>query len=264
MAKNIIKKELKQPDQFVSFWTRFSGQAGKFLSERRKPVLIGIGGLAGVVTATLIWGEFHERSAIRASQALAHVEKVATADLAGADDATPKDDGVTHYKTDKERLEAALKELDTFLGGDPHTPLRREAELQKAGLLLDLQRPAEAIPVYSELMSSHLEKNLRFLAQEGLGYAYEAKGDLDQAAAAFVKLGEVAAGDSDDKADDGKAEGKKAGFYRDRSLYHQARIAERKGNPAEAAKLYKEVLDKTPLTPLREEISNRLAVLESK
>ena len=35
-----------------------------------------IGGLAGVVTATLIWGEFHERSAIRASQALAHVEVV--------------------------------------------------------------------------------------------------------------------------------------------------------------------------------------------
>jgi hypothetical protein len=69
VAKNISKKELKQPDQFVSFWTRFSAQAGKFLNERRKPVLIGIGGLAGVVTATVIYGELHERSAMRASQA---------------------------------------------------------------------------------------------------------------------------------------------------------------------------------------------------
>jgi tetratricopeptide (TPR) repeat protein len=268
VAKNIIKKELKQPDQFVSFWTRFSDQAGKFLSERRKPVLIGIGGLAGVVTATLIWGEVREHSAIRASQALAHVEKVATADLAGADDTAAKDDAVTHYKTDKERLEAALKELDGFLAAEPRSPLRREAELQKAGLLLDLQRPDEAIPLYTNLMSSHLERNLRFLAQEGLGYAYEGKGDLDQAAAAFVKLGEVAAGDTEGKADDskegGKDAGKKAGFYRDRSLYHQARIAALKGNPAEAMRLYKEVLDKTPMTPLREEISNRLAVLESK
>jgi len=260
VKNNIIKKELKQPDQFVSFWTRFSGQAGKFLSERRKPVLIGIGGLAGVVTATLIWGEFHERSAIRASQALAHVEKVATADLAAADGTTPKDDGVPHFKTDKERLEAALKDLDGFLAGDPHNPLHREAELQKAGLLLDLQRPDEAIPLYTELLSSRLDKSLRFLAQEGLAYAYEAKGDLDQASAAFAKLGEVAAPGADDKA----GEGAKAGFYRDRSLYHQARIAERKGNPAEATKLYKEVLEKTPQTPLREEITNRLAVLESK
>jgi tetratricopeptide (TPR) repeat protein len=261
VAKNIIKKELKQPDQFVSFWTRFSSQAGKFLSERRKPVLIGIGGLAGVVTATLIWGQFHERSAERASQALAHVEKVATADLIPADStAAAKDDGVPHFKTDKERLEAALKELDGFLAGDPHNPLHREAELQKAGLLLDLQRPDEAIPLYTDLLSSRLDKSLRFLAQEGLAYAYEAKGDLDQASAAFAKLGDIAAPASDDKA----GEGAKLGFYRDRSLYHQGRIAERKGNPAEATKLYKEVLEKTPQSPLREEITNRLAVLESK
>jgi len=260
VAKNITKKELKQPDQFVSFWTRFSNLAGRFLSERRKPVLIGIGGLAGVVTATLIYGEFHERSAIRASQALAHAEKVATADLVSADGATPKDDGVAHYKTDKERLEGALKEIDTFLAAEPRNPLHREAELQKAGLLLDLQRPDEAIPLYTELVNSRLDKSLRFLAQEGLAYAYEAKGDLDQAAAAFVKLGEVASPKTDDKADDGG----KAGFYRDRSLYHQARIAERKGNPADAVKLYKEVLEKTPQSPLREEISNRLAALESK
>ena len=259
MSKNISKKELKQPDQFVSFWTRFSAQAGKFFNERRKPVLIGIGGLAGVVTATVIYGEWHERAAMRASQALAHVEKVATADLIAPDGTAPKDDGLAHFKTDKERLEGALKEVETFMSADPRSPLRREAELQKAGLLLDLQRPDEAIPLYTEILSSRLDKNLRFLAQEGLAYAYEAKGDLDQAAAAFAKLGE---GDSA-KAND-KGEGGKTPFYRDRSLYHQGRIAERKGNPAQAVKLYKEVLEKTPQSPLRDEISNRLAVLESK
>ena len=74
------------------------------------------------------------------------------------------------------------------------------------------------------------------------------KGDLDKALAAFTKL----AGDNP------------KGFYHDRSLYHQARIAERKGNPAEAVKLYKEVLEKSPQTALRDEISNRLAVLETK
>jgi tetratricopeptide (TPR) repeat protein len=261
VAKNIVK-ELKHPDQFVTFWSRFSGWAGKFVSERRKPVLIGIGVLAGVVTATVIYGEIHERAAIRSSQALAHVERVATADLIAADGTAPKDDAVPHFKTDKERLEGALKDLDGFLAADPHNPLHREAELQKAGLLLDLQRPDEAIPLYTALLGSRLEKNLRFLAQEGLAYAYEAKGDLDQASAAFAKLGGDAV--AEQKAGDPGEGAGKVVFYRDRSLYHQGRIAERKGNPAQAIKLYKEVLDKTPQTSLRDEISNRLAVLEPK
>jgi tetratricopeptide (TPR) repeat protein len=254
VAKNINKKELRRPDQFVSFWTRASERLGKLIVERKKPVLVGIGVLAGVVTATFIFAELRERAAIRSSQMLTRVEKIATADLAPAE-GTAKDDGVPHFKTDKERLEAALNEVDAFLAAEPHSQLRREAQLQKAGFLLDLQRPDEAIPVYTELLSSRLEGNLRFLAQEGLGYAYEAKGDLDKALATFATLG--------DGSGDAKAAGA-GGFYRDRALYHQARIAERKGNPAEAAELYKEVLDKAPTSPLRDEISNRLAVLEPK
>jgi tetratricopeptide (TPR) repeat protein len=246
--KGISKKELRQPDQFVSFWTRFSEQAGKYISERRKPLLIAVGALAGVVTATVIYGQIRERAAMRSSAALEHVSKVATADLLPADGTPAKEDGLPHFKTDKERLEAALKEVDGFLSAEPHSPLRREAQLQKAGLLLDLQRPDEAIPLYSDVLESHLDSNLKFIAQEGLGYAYEAKGDLDKALAAFTKL----AGDNP------------KGFYHDRSLYHQARIAERKGNPAEAMKLYKEVLEKSPQSSLRDEISNRLAVLETK
>ena len=187
--KGISKKELRQPDQFVSFWTRFSEQAGKYISERRKPLLIAVGALAGVVTATVIYGQIRERAAMRSSVALEHVSKIATADLLPADGSPAKEDGLPHFKTDKERLEAALKEVDGFLSAEPHSPLRREAQLQKAGLLLDLQRPDEAIPLYSDVLESHLDSNLKFIAQEGLGYAYEAKGDLDQALAAFTKLG---------------------------------------------------------------------------
>ena len=261
MAKNISKKELKQPDQFVSFWTRFSAQAGKFVSERKKPTLIGVGVLAGVITATVIYGQISERAAARSSAALERVEKIASAELLPADGtAPPKEDSVPHFKTDKERLEAALKEVDAFISAEPHSPLHREAELQKAGLLLDLQRPDEAIPLYTDIIGSRLDGNLKFLAQEGLGYAYEAKGNLDQALAAFAKLGEASSSSSPSA----KGDGAGPAFYRDRALYHQGRIAERKGNPADAVKLYKEVLDKTPQTSLRDEISNRLAVLEPK
>jgi tetratricopeptide (TPR) repeat protein len=261
VAKNISKKELKQPDQFVSFWTRFSTRAGKALSERKKPTLIGVGVLAGVVTATLIYGELSERAAIRSSQALDHVEKIAIAELLPTDGTAPKDDGVPRFKSERERAEGALRELDRFITAEPHSPLHREAQLQKASLLLDLQRPEDAIPIYTDVLGSRLDRNLRFLAQEGLGYAYEAKGDLDQALAAFTRLG----GAGEGRAEAGKAEGTgPAPFYRDRALYHQGRIAERKGNPNDAVKLYKEVLEKTPQSSLRDEISNRLAVLEPK
>ena len=54
------------------------------------------------------------------------------------------------------------------------------------------------------------------------------------------------------------------GFYKDRALYHQARIAELRSNPADATRIYHEVLDKNPTTSLREEITNRLASLEMK
>jgi hypothetical protein len=36
---------------------------------------------------------------------------------------------------------------------------------------------------------------------------------------------------------------------------------ERKGDKAAAQKLYQEILDKSPTTPLRDDISNRLALL---
>jgi tetratricopeptide (TPR) repeat protein len=262
VAKNISKKELKQPDQFVSFWTRFSTEAGRVLAARRRPVLIGLGVLTCVVVATIIYAQVRERAGARASEALARVDKVATADLLPAEGAAKEspamagDESVPRFKTEKERSAAALKGVDDFLASNGHGPLRAEAQLKRAGLLLDLGRADEAIPAYEEVLSSDLSGNMRFLAQEGLGYAYEAKGDLDKALAAFTALGAppVKKGEA----------GEALGFYQDRSLYHQGRLAERKGNPAEAARLYKEVLDKQPTTPLREEISSRLAVLETK
>jgi len=68
--------------------------------------------------------------------------------------------------------------------------------------------------------------------------------------AVFAKLGDDAAG--------------MGGFYKDRASYHAARLAELQGNPAEAMRIYREVLDKNPTTSLRDEITNRLALLELK
>jgi tetratricopeptide (TPR) repeat protein len=211
-------------------------------------VLIGLGALVVVVVASLVFSEVSEHRAAHASQALARVEKIATAELI-PEGGTPHDDGVPHFKTEKERLEAALKELDGFLGAEPHNSLAAEAHLERGELLLSLDRADEARAEYAALVDGgKLDDRLRFLAREGLGYAYERKGDLDKAAAAFAKLGDDATS--------------MAGFYKDRALYQKARITELRGNRDDATKLYHEVLDKNPTTSLRDEITNRLASLE--
>jgi tetratricopeptide (TPR) repeat protein len=252
------RKELKQPDEFVSFWTTFGEKATQFAKEQRRALLAASTMLVTVAVGLVIFSNVHERRAVTASDALARIGRIATAELrpegapATNPDGTPlADDGLPHFKTDKERAEAALKELDDFIGR-PGNPLRAEGKLQRGPLLLSLGRAPEAVQTYEELLSGRLDDRLRFLAHEGLGYALEAKGDLPGALAAFDKLTSDAAVFND------------TGFYKDRAGFHKARIAEMQGNLNDAKKFYKEVLDKNPTTSLRDEITNRLAILELK
>jgi tetratricopeptide (TPR) repeat protein len=258
VAKSISRKELKQPDEFVSFWTQAAARASRFANERRSALLVGSAMLVTVVIGSVVFSALAERHAKTASDALARIERLAAGELRPEGspttnpDGTPlADDGIPHFKTDQERALAALKELDAFIATSGN-PLRLEGRLERGPLLLALGRVPEAITAYEQILSGKPDDRLRFLAREGLGYAQEQKGDLPAATATFEKL-----------ADDA-AVFKEGGFYKDRAAYHKARIAELRGNSEDAKKLYREVLDGNPTTSLRDEITNRLAVLELK
>jgi hypothetical protein len=250
------RKELREPDEFVSFWTTFADQAGRLASTYKRELLAGATMLVTAAIGFVIFSNVSERHARTASDTLARIDRIATAELrpegsaATNPEGTPlADEGVPHFKTDKERAEGTLKELDAFIATSGN-PLRNEGRLRRGPLLLVLGRAPEAIKGYQELLGDKLDDRLRFLAREGLGYAQEQSGDLQAASATFDKLTEDA------------APFKETGFYKDRAAYHKARIAELRGNAEDAKKLYREVLDKNPTTSLRDEIANRLAVLE--
>lgn len=247
VARNIDRKELKNPDQFVSFWTRVAA----VVSAKRK-VLIG-GAVGAIVVTAGIWTGQNQlaRRAGQQSRDLGRIERIAEASLLPSDPNAPKpaDDGLPHFKTEGERLGAALGETDAFLAAHPRAAIADEAKLLKAKYLLALGKTADAVALYKSLTAT-VDKRLRFLAQEGLGYALEANGQVDEAIAAFNVL-----------ADDAQNAG---GFYRDRALFHKARLLVRKGDPKEGGKLYHEILDKTPTSVLRDEINDRLAALEGK
>jgi tetratricopeptide (TPR) repeat protein len=253
VARKQIKKELKHDDQFVSLGKRVATSFAAYAAARKRAFIIGATALVTVIVGSIVSSEMTERKAAHATEALDRVQKIASAELLTGDSTPPPAEGDTtpRFKTDKERLEAALKELDGSHAADSSSPLHAEAQLVRAGLLLDLDRADEARGLYEQLLTGgKLDNRLHFLAREGLGYAYERKGNLDQAATTFAKLGEDAASIE--------------GFYKDRAGYHQARLAELRGNRPEAARLYHEVLDKNPTTSLRDEITGRLALLELK
>jgi tetratricopeptide (TPR) repeat protein len=248
VATKLTKKALKQPDQFVGFWQRVSNSAGEFANRNAKALVIGISTLATVIVGSIVITQISESRAAKASAALDRVQRTVAAEVV-APGATPKQDGLPHFATDKERVEAALKELDGHFSSG-RGPLAAEAVLLRGSLLLDLDRADEAAAGYQKLLDGKLDAKLRFLAREGLGYAHERKGKLQEAGATFAKLADDAAG--------------LGTFYKDRASYHAARLAELQGNPAEAIRIYREVLDKNPTTSLRDEITNRLALLELK
>lgn len=247
-----IEKQLKAPDQFVSFWSTVGTKAG----EHRKEILIGVASLLAIVVIGVAVQAFLSGRAEEASQAFARIHRIASASLVptaepgkDAPAPPPASPGAPQFKTDAERTAAALKEVDDFLAKHASSPLRDEALLYKGRLLLATGKGSEALSLYNELVQ-RIDPALRFLAREGLAYAEESTGQVDKAIATLAKL-----------AEDAKGAG---GFFRDRALFNQARLYEGKGAKQDAVKIYKNILSETPTTTLKEEVNNRLAILESK
>lgn len=184
----------------------------------------------------------------KASTALSRIERMAATDLLPGEHPDVKDE-IPRFKTAGERRDAVLRDLETFLKEHGGTRLRDEALVIKGAQLLAAGRNDDAIAAYQSALEAKLDARLRFLAHEGIGYANEAKGDLDKALAAFATL-----------ADDAP---RLKGFYEDRALFHKARLTQRKGDKAAAVKLYRDVLVKVPDSSLQDEIADRLALLEA-
>lgn len=239
-----LEKELKAPDQFVSFWS----QVGSGLNKRRLSILVvfvaGFTALAGIVGVR----HFMDGRAASSAHALARIHDIAAAPLLPEKGDAPKfEDDLPHFKTDKERQQAAMKAADEFLAAHAGSPLAKHARLLKARALMASGQPAEALKEYQAL-EGVVDDGLAFLVQEGKAYAFEELGQVDQALGALDALAEGA---------------KKAGnFHRDRALLTKARLLVGRGKTKDAEKVLKDLLAEMPTSPLKEEINERLALLD--
>lgn len=252
MGKKARERELKKPDEFVSFWTQLGA---KLQEHRRKALALAVVAAVGVAVG---WGTIAYRNAraAKATAAFARIERIAAASLLPekaedkVDAAEDTEDQVPRFKTEKERLEAAIKEADAFMATYGTEGLGRKALLGKAGRLMILGKPEEAASIYESLAGSEFDPGLRAVAYEGAAAAYEAAGKLDEALRGYAAL-----------ADSSQRSGT---FYLDRALYAKARILEKQGKGKEAEQVLRDILTKVPKTLMRQQIDDRLAVLAEK
>ncbi|HEY2743509.1 MAG TPA: tetratricopeptide repeat protein [Polyangia bacterium] len=243
MSKYTRKKRQEPQDEFVGFWEKFF--------KRIEPYARAIGIMtvtAGVLIA-VVWGAmtFLERKSQAATEAFGHAVHVYEAELQTGDEAqkTDEENAVPRFKTEKERADATLKELDEFDKKYGRSSTADEATLFRAGVYYDLARWDDAAAAYDKFIKHAHPSPLLLAAKEGLGLTREQQGKLDDALAMYQEL-----------------EPKTGDFYRDRALWDEARVLGKKGDKKKAAEKLKELVAKVPSSPLKDDAQTQIAQLE--
>ena len=234
----------KPQDEFVGFWDKLFTRAAPYANA------IGITALTAVVIIGAVWGvtSYLEHKSQAATESFGRAVKIYEADLLTDDmpAKTDEENPIPRFKTEKERAQATLAELDNFDKKYGGSATAREANLFRAGVLFDQGRFDEAGKLYDKVLDGKGATPMALLAREGRGLVDEQQGRLDDALKQYREL-----------------EPKTGDFFRDRALWDQARVLQKKGDKTGAAAKLKELVEKVPTSPLKDEAQNLTAQLEA-
>jgi predicted negative regulator of RcsB-dependent stress response len=243
MSKYTRKQRQPAQDEFVSFWDKLFRKVEPYARA------IGITILTAGVLIALVWGvtRWMERKSQSATEAFGRAVRIYEAELATTDEPakTEEENPVPRFKTEKERAEATLKELDEFDKKFGRSATADEATLFRAGVNYDLGKNDDAAASYEKFLKNAHASPLTTIAKEGLGLVKEQAGKLDDALKLYQEL-----------------EPKTGDFFRDRALWDQARVYVKKGDKKKAADRLKELVAKVPTSPLKDEAQTQIAQLE--
>ncbi|MBN2498789.1 MAG: tetratricopeptide repeat protein [Deltaproteobacteria bacterium] len=242
MADKMTRKQLKQPDEFVSFFQR----SVTWLDENKILVTTLVLACALVVVGVFGFRWYFEAAEEKASMAFMSAHKIYTAKVTPnpeADESATQADGT--YPSEEAKYRAAL---DAFEGvrklhsGSKTSSLATYfiAECQRR-----LGMHAEAVESFEAYLREEGPKApLAPFAIEGIGATLESQGELDKARKHYRRLTEKPFEHNDD-----------------RGLYHLARLEQKSGNGQKAAALFAEILQKHPDSPLLQDVQDRLSML---
>jgi tetratricopeptide (TPR) repeat protein len=242
-SQKMTKQELKAPDAFQ----RVGSEARDWLDKRQKTVAIAVSVVLLGLLAVAIARYFSERGEEQAARELGEQLQVLSRPVKGQEPAEP---GATEppFESLKARDEALRTGLETFRKEHAGTAAAVTAALPLGKAQHRLGDYDAALASFSAYLDGAPEGDLlRAQALEGQGYSYEAKGQYDEALAAFDKL----------------AKAKQDQFLVGMGDYHRGRILVLKGQKDEAAKVLSELSTAHPNTAAARLASERLAVLGS-
>ena len=224
------KKDSLDPtkDEFITK----TSSAFDWAYDHRRPlglllVLALVGAVAGIVVDRMMEKSRAEESTLVSAGLEAAFARIKTKDdEAGAAAKNEKaEDNTLEFDSTKARAEEALRRWTKLVKeGDPR--YKGLGELEEAATMLDLGEYEKAVASYQAFLSAAEGAPAWLKAQglEGLGYAEEGLGKLDEAKATFDKWMSEADGPAKKEA-----------------TYHAARLAQKKGDVESAKKLFKEV-----------------------
>lgn len=252
------KSPVEIEDEFVSGVSK--------VAEQLKPHAIRIAFAVGAVFVVFglyaAYSWFQERKELKASAKFVEASEITRALVLAPGEKKPPllGDQVKTYPSAKERAAAAAAAYAALHSEYGGTGVAAMTRLSHAGALMEQGNFDAALALYREQAADEdAPAILRGLAQEGIGYALEArasalgeaqkKAALGEALAAFEKM---AAGDK----------GADKSPLRTFSLFHQGRIQAQLGNRPAAIAAYRKALESDAEAGLEDDVKNRLAVLE--
>jgi tetratricopeptide (TPR) repeat protein len=181
-TKKITRKEIKQPDEFITF----SARAIEFAQQHVREIAIGVASVLAV--GLLIWawsayGQKREADAARLlAQAQALLQPAPTADEAGQPPSA-------ETPSDPEREGRALVLLQDLVENYRRTKASRVARILLGQQYYEEGKYDAAIETYGVMLNQGGGKpELKAMAREGIAYAHEAKGEFSKALSHYEEL----------------------------------------------------------------------------
>jgi tetratricopeptide (TPR) repeat protein len=228
-GKKITKKQLKQPDEFLTF----TDQAFHFVINHRKEFVIGGIVALVVVLSVVLFRLWEDKKEGEANQKLSLALERVEAAISPSPQATPAN------------TQGALEKLDELTKDFPRTYAGRIALLYKGSLLLKMEKFDEAIQAFQDFLSKMgKEKSYGLLALDGLGFAYEGKKDYEKAIENYKQIITT-----DEKFESGEA------------YLKIGRCYEKLGKNKEAVESYQSFLRASPKSLLSNAISRKVSLL---
>jgi predicted negative regulator of RcsB-dependent stress response len=161
------RRELLREDEFHSIVDKIR----RYIRENPRQVLVGSVLFLALLGAFFGWKAHLDNKKDALAQILYKAEKILDTNL---DDTEKK----PAYASEKEKLEAAIEELDIVIDAQSGV-VRQQAMVYKIRCLIDLGRQDEVEPLYTELTQK--DYGFKFMALMGLGDMYAARGEYDKA-----------------------------------------------------------------------------------